>query len=167
MADNTITNPVTSSHTTEYLTSVLGTGTVIKSVKEPTIFELPKEEFTKEGLVMVHFQQRSLRATVSDIISAGYVAPDWTELTNLPDTFPPDSHSHAWTTITDKPATFPPEAHDQAWTTITGKPAEFPAVSHTHAWDDITGKPEVINGVDGVSPEFTYDATTKTLTITT
>ncbi|WLW38574.1 tail protein [Streptomyces phage Verabelle] len=68
-------------------------------------------------------------------------AVDWSNLSNKPGTFPPDSHSHDWNSITSKPTTFPPAAHTTDWSTIVNEPATFPPSTHSHSWSSITSKP--------------------------
>lgn len=44
----------------------------------------------------------------------------WTDITNKPSVFPPDSHTQGWDTILNKPTVFTPSAHNQAISTIQG-----------------------------------------------
>ena len=65
------------------------------------------------------------------------------DLTDVPEAFPPTTHTHTKSQITDL---------SLGWSDITGKPETFTPSSHTHtksditdlslAWADITGKPE-------------------------
>lgn len=67
---------------------------------------------------------------------------DWTAIFNEPTTYPPDPHQHDWNTdVTGKPATFAPSAHTHPWTEVTSKPVTFAPSAHTHPWTDVTGKP--------------------------
>lgn len=83
-------------------------------------------------------------------VTPGPVA--WADITGIPSTFPPSTHSHGWGQITNKPTTFTPAAHrhnasdidnlpalSAAWNDITGKPATFPPATHTHTTTQVTG----------------------------
>lgn len=63
----------------------------------------------------------------------------WSQLTSVPSTFTPSTHTHLWADITDKPATFTPSTHTHLWADITDKPAEFSPSAHTHIPTDIIG----------------------------
>ena len=64
-----------------------------------------------------------------------------TDITGVPSTFPPSSHTHLWADITDKPATFAPAAHSHDYASITSKPATFPPDTHTHTYASLTSIP--------------------------
>ena len=94
--------------------------------------------------------------------------PDWDEIENLPDEFPPSYHTHdqyltdadsdgkqyarqdgawseveppSWDEILDTPTEFPPSIHGHSWGEITDKPTEFPPSDHGHSWGEITDTP--------------------------
>lgn len=39
--------------------------------------------------------------------------PEWSNVSDVPATFPPDTHTHDWSDVTGEPATYPPENHMQ------------------------------------------------------
>lgn len=87
---------------------------------------------------------------------------DWTEIDEVPETFPPETHTHDWATdITGIQEEFPPEPHTHPWDQITDEPDFAPAIhshsgyapdshshsgyapdSHSHSWGQITSKPD-------------------------
>lgn len=60
----------------------------------------------------------------------------WNQLTGVPSTFAPSSHTHSWDQVTGKPAT---ATRWPAWSEVTGKPSTFNPASHTHSLSDVTG----------------------------
>lgn len=79
----------------------------------------------------------------------GYSGPvAWADLTDVPTTFPPSTHTHPWWQVTGKPATYEPSAHRHnaseidgitatAWADITGKPATYTPSAHGHVIGDV------------------------------
>lgn len=47
---------------------------------------------------------------------------NYADLTGVPLSFPPSSHSHTWNDITGKPTTFTPSVHTHSYDELTGKP---------------------------------------------
>lgn len=87
---------------------------------------------------------------MEDGIVEGLEPVAWAEITGKPETFTPETHSHAWAEITGKPATFAPTIGKTATTAkagdyvptyaeITGKPAKFAPETHTHTIANVTG----------------------------
>lgn len=75
----------------------------------------------------------------------------WSELTGVPSTFTPATHTHLWADITDKPTTFAPSTHSHAIADVTGLQTALDgksSTSHTHAWSDITSRPWTESGFD-------------------
>ncbi len=104
----------------------------------------------------------------------------WADITDKPTTFTPSAHSHVWADITDKPSTFTPSAHTHALSDLTQSGASSGQVPQWNgsAWVAATvsggGTPGGSNthvqfnnsGAFGGSADFTWNNTTKTLTIT-
>lgn len=71
----------------------------------------------------------------------GVVDPDWPNVTNKPEAYPPAAHTHQWQEIQGKPETYPSSSHSHPWSAITDKPATYAPSAHTHPWTEVTGKP--------------------------
>jgi hypothetical protein len=59
-------------------------------------------------------------------------------ITNLPETFPPSSHTHVAADVTDFAAAVAAVSPPTDWDSLTGKPATFPPSTHTHVAADVT-----------------------------
>jgi hypothetical protein len=85
---------------------------------------------------------------------ADWIRPDWSDLTGLPDTYPPGPHTHVEADITDldkydqatADARFAPVSHDHEWADITDPPS-IPAT-----FLDLTDTPTDYAGMDGMMP---------------
>ena len=89
--------------------------------------------------------------------------------------------SVAWDNVTGKPETYPPDTHTHAQSEITGLTDALSGkadTSHTHAQGDVTGLTDALNGKANAShthayseitgaPQFAYDSETQTLAINT
>lgn len=128
---------------------------LVSTAPESVIPLTPPQE---EGLVLIS-DEESVGGIKWD-----YFEIDWENIENLPDLFPPASHTHIWEEIEEKPTEFPPIAHthndiyyskDEVdnliddiegfsgdWEDLQNKPNEFPPSSHNHDWADVVGKPE-------------------------
>ena len=62
---------------------------------------------------------------MEDGIVEGLEPVTWAEITSKPETFTPETHSHAWAEITGKPETFAPETHTHTIADVTGLQAKI------------------------------------------
>lgn len=89
---------------------------------------------------------------------------DWLNLTNVPLTFPPETHQHPWSDITGTPATYPPSAHSHNATDITSgtlSTSRFSAYSDLQAEAKIgTGSTQVATGDHAHAQYLTTEADT-------
>ncbi len=92
----------------------------------------------------------------------------WEDLIGVPDTFPPDPHIHAvsWDDLAGVPETFPPADHEHEWGDLAGVPETFPPADHEHEWGDLGGVPETFTPEDHEHEwgDITGDAETITVT---
>lgn len=71
---------------------------------------------------------------------------NYSDLNNVPSSFPPSTHSHAWGDVSGKPSAFPPESHTHS---------EYATISHNQAASTILAgvfAGEVRATSDGQSP---------------
>lgn len=91
------------------------------------------------------------------------------DLTGVPSTFTPSSHTHAFSDLTSKPTSLsgygitdpvvltsgsynnPSWLTGLAYSKLSGVPSTFTPASHTHAWTDITGAPSFITGNQSIT----------------
>lgn len=78
----------------------------------------------------------------------------YTDLSNIPTSFTPSTHSHAWGEVTGKPSTFSPSSHthdDRYFTEseVTSKLAGKSDTGHKHAVADITGLQTNLTSMQG------------------
>lgn len=66
-------------------------------------------------------------------------ATKWSDITEKPEAFPPDAHTHKASEITDGADTFAAKAHTHKAADLTDGATTFAAKSHTHPVADITG----------------------------
>lgn len=67
----------------------------------------------------------------------------WSDLSGVPSSFPPSTHTHAYGDLTGLPSLF-----DGAWGSLSGVPSTFPPSTHTHSYNDLDDLPDLEISVD-------------------
>lgn len=115
-------------------------------------------------------------ALVGRVVALEEASVDWTDITNLPVSFPPAGHRHdaseidnlpapAWATITGRPTSFPPSAHIHQMAEIEGLQAALDAKQPATSFKTVNG--QIITGAGDIAIPAGNDGISWTITVVT